>query len=462
MRPVCTAEEMRAVDAEALAHVGIDELVERAGYALASEALRMLGGSYGRRIVVVAGKGHNGDDGRVAARVLARRGASVRVVPVAEAPSALPPCDLVVDAAFGTGFRGSYDAPTPPLGAFVLAADVPTGVDANTGRAGPRSVQADVTVTFGALKPGLLLGAGRRRAGEVVVRRIGLPVGNPPQHLVEDADLALLPARRPEGHKWDAAVYVAAGSPGMLGAAELATRGVARAGAGMVRLGSPGVAPGTVPVTEAVARHLPASDWAVPLLDDLSRCRALVLGPGLGSSSETVAAVRRLVVGAAVPLVLDADGLNALGTLDEAVRLLSARRAPLVMTPHDGEYARLVGTRPGEDRIAAAPRPGPARARDGAAEGLDDRRGVALGLGPARHLGLGSALDGRYRGRALRHHRRLPRPRGRPVARRRPRRPRPRARRYARSRRRARRRRPPSPRRRRAGRGRADAGAANG
>lgn len=354
MRPVCTAEEMRAVDAEALAHVGIDELVERAGYALASEALRMLGGSYGRRIVVVAGKGHNGDDGRVAARVLARRGASVRVVPVAEAPSALPPCDLVVDAAFGTGFRGSYDAPTPPLGAFVLAADVPTGVDANTGRAGPRSVQADVTVTFGALKPGLLLGAGRRRAGEVVVRRIGLPVGNPPQHLVEDADLALLPARRPEGHKWDAAVYVAAGSPGMLGAAELATRGAARAGAGMVRLGSPGVAPGTVPVTEAVARHLPASDWAVPLLDDLSRCRALVLGPGLGSSSETVAAVRRLVVGAAVPLVLDADGLNALGTLDEAVRLLSARRAPLVMTPHDGEYARLVGTRPGEDRIAAA------------------------------------------------------------------------------------------------------------
>ncbi|HUY30716.1 MAG TPA: NAD(P)H-hydrate dehydratase [Acidimicrobiales bacterium] len=358
MRPVLTPAEMGRVDALAAETTGFETLVGRAGAAVAHHALAMLGGAYGRRVAVVAGRGHNGDDGRVAAALLARRGVRVEVVPPGAGP--LPACDLVVDAAYGTGFHGEYDAPRVPDRpgggrALVLAVDVPTGVDATTGVAGERAVTADRTVTFGAFKPGLLLGDGPDRCGEVVVEPIGLPVDEAAAHLVEDADVAhLVPSRRRAGHKWDAAVYVVAGSPGMLGAAQLCAQAAMRAGAGMVRLASPGVAPGTVPVVEAVSRGLPAEHWAAPVLDDLGRCRALVVGPGLGATPETAAALRRLVAEASVPTVVDADGLNVLGGVDELARLVAARRAPLVLTPHDGEYARLVGTRPSHDRVAAA------------------------------------------------------------------------------------------------------------
>ena len=152
MRAVLTRDEMRAADAAALDTVSHETLVTRAGTAVAHAALRMLGGAYGRRVVVVAGKGSNGADGRVAASVLARRGARVRVVEAADAPgrAELPPCDLVVDGAYGTGFRGSYDAPAVPAGAGVLAIDIPSGVDADKGDAPGDAVRADRTVTFAA------------------------------------------------------------------------------------------------------------------------------------------------------------------------------------------------------------------------------------------------------------------------------------------------------------------------
>ncbi len=360
MKPVLTRAEMGSVDAAAATAEPFEAIVGRAGDAVARTARHLLGGAYGRRVVVVAGRGHNGDDGRVAAAILRRRGA--RVLVVAPGELELPACDLVVDAAYGTGFRGSYTAPAAPAGRLgrrplVLAVDIATGVDADTGEACAGAVRADATVTFGALKPGLLLGDGPEHSGHVVLAPIGLPVAavRAATRLVEDADVAAswVPRKR-SGHKWDSAVYVVAGSPGMLGSAALVASGAQRAGAGMVRLASPGVVPGTVPVTEAVARRLPPTDWAVPVLDDLGRSRALVLGPGLGATPETTQAVRRLVAEVAVPIVLDADGLNALGTLDEAVRVLASRRAPLVMTPHDGEYARLVGSQPGPDRLSAA------------------------------------------------------------------------------------------------------------
>ncbi|MCU1490176.1 MAG: hypothetical protein JWM85_1581, partial [Acidimicrobiaceae bacterium] len=303
MRPVLTASEMRAVDAAALSEVGMDELVGRAGWAVARAALEMLGGSYGRRVVVVAGKGHNGDDGRVAARLLERRGVHCLVLDVADAPERVPPCDLVVDAAFGTGFRGEYRAPAVPDGVPVLAVDIPSGVDADTGAASDGAVRAALTVTFGSVKPGLLLFPGRAHAGAVRVEEIGLPVANAGArcHEVELADLARVPARRAEGHKWDTACYVAAGSPGMTGAAALCARSAARAGAGMVRLGSPGAEPGSVPFLEGVARRLPSEGWADPLLEDLPRCKALILGPGLGGGPSTVEAVRKVVAEAPIP-----------------------------------------------------------------------------------------------------------------------------------------------------------------
>jgi NAD(P)H-hydrate epimerase len=353
MRPVLTTAEMEAVDEKGWAEVGLEALVARAGFAVARAAVACLGGTYGRRVVVVAGKGHNGDDGRVAAALLARRGARVTVIPAASAPAELPECDLVVDAAFGTRFHGDYRAPRPPAGAFVLAVDIPSGVVADTGSATPGAVAADLTVTFGALKPGLLFGRGPELAGAVIVESLGLDCGEPAQHLVEDADLAWLPGRDFLGNKWDNAVYVVAGSPGMYGAAALAAEGAIRTGAGMVRLGSPGVAPGTIPVVAAVARPLPESGWAGAVLEELPRCRALVVGPGLGRTAEAVAGMRELLARAEVPVVVDADGLFALGTVAKAAAVLRSRRGATVVTPHDGEYARLAGGPPGDDRLVA-------------------------------------------------------------------------------------------------------------
>ena len=261
MQPVLTVAEMQAVDAAAAATAPLDVLVERAGTAVARSALDLLGGAYGRRVVLVCGTGNNGADGRVAARLLAGRGARVRSSPPAS-PRSIgdtgPGVDLVVDAAFGTGFRGAYDAPTVDPGIPVLAVDIPSGVAGDTGGASGRVLAAVRTVTFVAPKPGLLQGDGARLAGAVEVVDIGLPVGDHRIDLVEDADVAgLLPGRDPEGNKWSAAVAVVAGSPGMTGAAALCARAAYRAGAGMVRLGVPGGDPAHLPATEAVGVELP-------------------------------------------------------------------------------------------------------------------------------------------------------------------------------------------------------------
>jgi NAD(P)H-hydrate epimerase len=350
--PVVTPDEMKAVDAAAVDPVDI--LIERAGAATARAAIRLLGGAYGRRAVVVAGKGNNGADGRAAARRLSQRGVRVRVVDAADAPDVLPPSDLVIDAAYGTGFRGEYDAPAPN-GAPVLAVDIPSGVDGLTGEAGDGAVRAHATVTFAALKPGLLLGAGWERSGHVDVADIGLDVSAARAHVVEPGDVARwLPHRRRDGHKYDDAVYVVAGSPGMVGAATFTTRAAMRAGAGYARLASPGVSAGELPAGEHVGRSLPHGDWHTDVLGDLGRSRALAVGPGLGRERETIDAVRRLVAGAAdVPVVVDGDGLHALG--DDAADIVAARRAATVLTPHDGEFATLSGGhRPGPDRFADA------------------------------------------------------------------------------------------------------------
>jgi NAD(P)H-hydrate epimerase len=316
-----------------------------------------MGGGYGRRVVLVCGRGNNGADGRVAARLLARRGTRVRVVAPGELASigrSGPGVDLVVDAAFGTGFRGSYDAPDVAPGVPVLAVDIPSGVMGDTGEASGRPMAAVRTVTFVAPKPGLLQGDGARLAGAVEVVDIGLPVGDHRAALVEDGDLsALVPRRAPSGNKWTSAVTVVAGSPGMTGAAVLCARAAYRAGAGMVRLGVPGGEPAGLPASEAVGLELPPSGWAQAALAASVRCRAMVVGPGLGREAGTGDEVRRLLAATTVPIVVDADGLYALGRVDD--RAIGAG-APVVLTPHDGEYERLLGTAPGPDRMEAARR----------------------------------------------------------------------------------------------------------
>ncbi|MGH9171348.1 MAG: NAD(P)H-hydrate dehydratase [Acidimicrobiales bacterium] len=363
MKPVLTVAEMRAVDEQAQASTPLTQLVARAGSAVAGEAVAMLasrGGPYGARVLIVAGKGHNGDDGRVAARLLARRGAGVTVAAPGSPPAQRPgeQLDLVVDAAYGTGFRGDYEA--PQVAAPVLAVDVPTGLNADTGLAGARSVRADRTVTFGALKPGLLLNDGPLRTGIVVVRRIGLPVPDSATRilLVTDDDVAAeLPGRGLHDHKWMTAVMVVAGSPGMLGAARYASLAAARAGAGMVRLGVPGARLDRLPAGAAVAVPLgEAGDeaWDGLALEASARCKALVVGPGLGLGPGALGSVPRLVSAATVPTVVDADGLSCLGRAGSAAAIIGRRRRPdVVLTPHDAEFARMAGSAPGDDRIGA-------------------------------------------------------------------------------------------------------------
>ncbi len=357
MRAVLTRDEMRAADAAALASVSHETLVTRAGTAVALVALRLLGGAYGRRVVVVAGKGSNGADGRVAAGVLARRGARVQILEAEDVGpgAALPRCDLVVDGAYGTGFRGSYDAPAVPPGAAVLAIDIPSGVDADTGEAPGDAVRADRTVTFAALKPGLLQGAGAELSGTVEVADIGIGFPTPHCVLIDDADVSRVPPRPRQVNKWTTAVGVAAGSAGMEGAAILCSRGAMAAGAGMLRLGSPGDPTAAWP-TEAVRMRLPPDGWAGSFLEATAKCKAVVVGPGLGTGAAVAAEIRAVIAAVPVPLVIDADALTALGDAAAARTLLDKRDAPSVLTPHDGEYARIAGAAPGEDRLAAARR----------------------------------------------------------------------------------------------------------
>jgi NAD(P)H-hydrate epimerase len=296
----------------------------------------------------------------VAAARLAERGVAVTIHDVDAMPAEVRDADLVIDAAFGSGFRGEWRPPRIDADTPVLAVDVPTGLDSRTGAAGEHTLRADATVTFAAPRPGHLLGRGRQLCGELTVADIGLdttpPVDEPVHEqmlVVEAGDVAAwLPGRPPHAHKWSSAVRVVAGSDGMTGAAHLVSAAAQRAGAGMVTLSSPGIA-ASAPV-EVVERRVPAVEWAEPLLADLHRYHALVVGPGLGRGEHTVASVVRAVTDALVPVVVDGDGLFALAWNDEGTpAFLRDREVPTVLTPHDGEYATLTGHRPAAYRVAA-------------------------------------------------------------------------------------------------------------
>ena len=347
MIPVVTPDEMAAIDAAAPEPV--DELIRRAGAAVASDALRILGGGYGRRIVVLAGPGNNGADGREAARLLGRRGARTVVWSLGDLPQRVDDADLVIDAVLGTGARPGFGGPEIGPHIPVLAVDLPSGVDGLTGAAGNGVPAADHTVTFAALKPGLLLHPGASLAGPVRVADIGLDVSSAGAWVLSDHDVAqLVPTRSHDTHKWRAAVWVVAGSPGMSGAAHLAVAGAQRAGAGYVRVSSPGVDDDPFRPTESVGVAVPATGWATNVLDGIERFAALILGPGLGRGAD--ADVRRVVADAPCPVVIDGDGLSAFVADTDS---LSRRRSPTVLTPHDGEFARLSGAPPGPDRFAA-------------------------------------------------------------------------------------------------------------
>ncbi len=388
MKPVLSPPEMAQVDGAAPDPAEV--LVGRAGFAAAVSARRMLRGCYGRRVVVIAGRGNNGADGRVAAGVLRSWGARVAVTEPGERADAalLAASDLIVDAAYGTGLSRPYQPPrqgTVP----VLAVDIPSGLSGFTGTG--ESMAATRTVTFAAYKPGLLLGDGPERCGEVHVAGIGLEdlaAGTARSWLVERSDMGCIPGRPRSSHKWNSAVLVIGGSPAMMGAPILCSQAAMRAGAGYALLGVPGadLAAGAATV-EQVRIALDGAGWVDTAAAAAKRVKAMVVGPGLGgaasgasgevgSANPTAELLRRTEV----PAVVDADALNALGSLQAVAEIARSRTAPLVLTPHDMEYRRLSGHLPQADRIAEV--------RDAA----DKSGSVVLLKGPTTVVG---APDGR-------------------------------------------------------------------
>lgn len=351
MRPIVTPERMRRVDERAIAcGTPLDVLVERAGWAVARAAREILGGTYGRRVLIVAGPGNNGADGRVAARVLGERGVSVRLIAADDLPPVLPDADLLIDAAYGTGFRGEWHPPAAPCP--VLAVDVPTGVDGLTGVAQGSPWVCERTVTFVASKPGLHFHDGRRLSGRVDVVDIGIDVSDDDivAGLVTRDDVASWsPQRAFDAHKWNHGALVVAGSPGMIGAATLASSAAMRTGAGIVHLVSPGVDSDHGTPIEVVRRVVDDSAWADDIVAMAPRFRVVAIGPGLGRDAATLAEARRVIARVAVPVVVDGDALHAIDP-----DTVSGRSAPTILTPHDGEFAAITGAPPGVDRIAAA------------------------------------------------------------------------------------------------------------
>jgi NAD(P)H-hydrate epimerase len=350
LEPLYTAAEMRA--AEERYPGSVQELMERAGRAVAQHALEDFGDA--RSFTVVCGGGSNGGDGRVAARVLEDAGRDVLVVdakPEDEEKDLGDP-DVLIDALFGTGFEGE---PRPgaarliermnELGTAVLAVDLPSGVNASTGEVAGAAVDADLTVTFHGAKVGHYVTPGAFLAGYVEVADIGLEPGETANARVTREILDHVPRRGADGNKYKSGhVVVVGGSPGLTGAPCLSALAAFRADAGYVALAGPGPA---VPVfegwvLEAVKRPLPADGEG--LLDDaaaervlhlVEKAGALAIGPGLGRSAGTRGVVRRVLDEAELPAVVDGDALWELEPGDWP--------APRVLTPHSGELGRLMG-----------------------------------------------------------------------------------------------------------------------
>jgi NAD(P)H-hydrate epimerase len=376
--PVLTPEEMAEADRRTIASgTPLAVLVERAGRAVAWSIRRNLGRAAGLRVVVARGKGNNGGDGLVAARVLRGWGARVEVVRVGEGVDrsllarAVDRADVLVDAMYGTGFRGELAGDALAVcdafwehGGPVVAVDIPSGVDGLTGTTRGAAVDAAWTVTFAAAKPGLFFEPGRTLAGDVEIVDIGIEThgGSDAQRrafVTEDVDVFLAWRwRAMTDHKWASGALVVGGSGGMTGAPMLASRAALRAGAGIVWCALPGDAAARASGTEVITTPVPAdvdgalvAEAAATVLDRADRFRAVAIGPGLGRGDDTAAAVRRIVAECPRPLVIDADALHALGG---HLGLLAARTAPTVLTPHAGEFAALAGEPAGDDRLGAA------------------------------------------------------------------------------------------------------------
>lgn len=423
MQPILSRDQMRAFDRNAI-EAGVPGLVlmENAGRGAAEHAFALLRELGGARVLVLCGGGNNGGDGYVVARALRTRGVVVELlgatpierlggdalvqarawyaasgetprgeVTLAELGSALERADLVVDALLGTGANRPVEGKLVDwIGAVVassrpvLALDVPSGLDADTGRVLGRAVRARVTVTFAHAKRGLYTTAGHAQGGRVVLCDIGVPgtafpwsgsgAEEPPAAwLLERRDLAsTLLARAPTAHKGDSGrVVVVAGGPGKMGAARLSARGALRSGAGLVTIATRDEAASQLEVSafEEMTARLDAQDPARTLRE--LPAHTWVVGPGLGLD-EAAWRVFEAVLGRSEPVVVDADALHLM-----ALRSVSSLgEGPRVLTPHPGEAARLLGSSVSDVEAD----------RFGAAEALASRFGAVVVLKGSRTI----------------------------------------------------------------------------
>lgn len=393
---IVTAHQMRELDRRTIQEAGVSgkTLMERAGAGVVSAMEETFGSLKGKTVTVFCGKGNNGGDGFVVARLLRQRRSDVRVCLLAQARDlkgdaklmhqrfikgggrskvlSAPSTDhvqqlgrnshVLVDALLGTGtsspVTGPYHEAIQAInasGAPIVAVDLPSGIDADTGETLGTAVQADLTVTFGNPKLGLFLGTGIDHAGRLHCVDIGIP-----SQYVEDLRLPIelltpamirpwLPKRRASSHKGTFGhAGIIAGSSGKSGAATLAAKAALRAGAGLVTVATPSsvqaiVASGTpevmtVPLPETIDHTL--SRQALPLMQTFLQSRSATgIGPGLSTQAETVDVVRTLIAQCDRPLVIDADALNA---LVGQTNLLRSRPISPILTPHPGEMARLL------------------------------------------------------------------------------------------------------------------------
>ncbi|NUR47177.1 MAG: NAD(P)H-hydrate dehydratase [Hamadaea sp.] len=374
MRAAWRAADVRAAEKTLMATLPPGTLMARAAAGLARRCaitLRARGRVYGSRVLLLVGTGDNGGDALYAGATLAGQGAAVsawltdarrahvggletflarggRVV--TEWPSDV---DLVVDGMLGIGASGALrgaalDAANrlAGLNAPVIAVDVPSGVAVDTGDLPGPAVRADVTVTFGVLKPALVVGPAAPLAGQVELVDIGLTMtAAPAVRLAEQADIEeWWPHAGAESDKYSRGVVgLATGSASFPGAALLSTAGALAGPTGMVRYAGP---------AHSIVATLHPSVVVAPRVADAGRVQAWVCGSGL-STDQRAREELRAVLAAPVPAVLDADAITMLvdGTHANELR---ARSAPTVLTPHDGEFKRLAGSAPGEDRVGAA------------------------------------------------------------------------------------------------------------
>ncbi len=352
MIAVLTPQEMRDADAEAVASVGVDALMRNAGSAIATYVREHI--APGSRIVAFAGPGNNGGDARVACAQLGDYdcvlyGPDELPSDDAAARAALAGAALAIDALFGTGARlplpQRYAAAIRALDARerrVLAIDIPSGADALTGAVPGDAVRASATLTLAAMKPGLLFPPARERCGELWIADIGIARATLEAHahtfaaLDDAAFLEMLPHRANDADKRSAgAPLIVAGSAQFPGAAVLCARAAARAGAGYVTVAT---APKAVSALHAHLIEQVVVEIGDDLLEVAKRNSAVGIGPGLGLDKRTGEAIRDFITLCELPMVIDASGLFHLA---KHLDILRAKRC--VLTPHEGEFARLSG-----------------------------------------------------------------------------------------------------------------------